>query len=167
MTADLIVTPGGAWFRGRRIGRSIGRTGITRTKREGDGATPAGHLRVLRMLFRPDRIAPAALPRWAEPIGRLDLWSDDPRDPAYNHLVRAPHPFSHEGLRRGDGLYDLILVTDWNHPRARPGAGSAIFLHAWRGPARPTEGCIALAPADLRRIAATLRPGAVILVRGG
>lgn len=165
MTPDLVVTPGGAWFGPRRLGRSIGRGGITRSKREGDGATPAGRHRITAMLYRPDRIARALLPRWARPIRPGDLWSDDPADPAYNRAVRAPHPFSHECLRRGDPLYDLILVTDWNAAGTK-GAGSAIFLHAWRGPARPTEGCIALAPGDLLWLARRIAPGAGVTVRG-
>ena len=58
---------------------------------------------------------------WALPIGPRDLWSDDPRDAAYNSAVTAPHPFSHEALRRADPLYDLVLVTDWNWAAPRPG----------------------------------------------
>jgi L,D-peptidoglycan transpeptidase YkuD (ErfK/YbiS/YcfS/YnhG family) len=67
-------------------------------------------------------------------------------DEDYNLMVRAPYPFSAERLFRGDRLYDLVLLTDWNWPRAERGRGSAIFLHRWRGPGRPTEGCVALAP---------------------
>lgn len=163
---DMVVTPSGAWFRGRRLARTIGRAGITPHKREGDGATPAGRLRITAMLYRPDRIAPAGLPPWAGPIHPGDIWSDDPRDPHYNCRLRGPRPFSHEVLWRADRLYDLILVTDWNREPARPGAGSAIFLHAWRGPARPTEGCIAFAPADLLWIARRMRQGAGVVVKG-
>jgi L,D-peptidoglycan transpeptidase YkuD (ErfK/YbiS/YcfS/YnhG family) len=55
-------------------------------------------------------------------------------------------------------LYDLvILLTDWNWPSAERGRGSAIFLHRWRGPRHPTDGCIALSRADLRWIAAKIR----------
>ena len=50
-------------------------------------------------------------------------------------------------------LYDLILLTDWNWPYAVKGRGSAIFIHQWRRPGFPTEGCVALRRADLHRIA--------------
>lgn len=133
-------------------------------KREGDGGTPVGVHRIVGMLYRPDRMTrPAA---WARAIGPGDLWSDDPADPDYNHLVRAPHRFSHEALRRADPLYDLVLVTNWNYPDATPGKGSAIFVHAWRRPSYPTAGCVAFAPLDLRWIAARIRLGTRLILRG-
>lgn len=96
--------------------------------------------------------------------GAGDLWSDDGADPAYNHLVRAPHPFSHERLCRADPLYDIVLITDWNWPDAKPGRGSAIFLHQWRKPRHPTEGCIAFRRDHLRWIARRIVPGSRVIV---
>jgi L,D-peptidoglycan transpeptidase YkuD (ErfK/YbiS/YcfS/YnhG family) len=148
---DLVVTPRGLRFLGRIFPCTVGRAGITAHKREGDGATPRGIHGLTGMLYRPDRIARPA--DWALPIRPRDLWSDDPRDPDYNLMVAAPHPFSHERLRRADPLYDLVILTDWNWPRARPGAGSAIFVHRWRRPGAPTAGCIGLPPAALAWIA--------------
>lgn len=132
-------------------------------KREGDGATPRGVHRIVGMLYRPDRIAPPV--DWAVPILPGDLWSDGVDDPDYNHMVRAPHPFSHEALRRADPLYDLVLITDWNWPHAKAGRGSAIFLHRWRRPGYPTAGCVAFAPRDLLWIARRLRPETRLIVR--
>jgi len=148
---DLVLTPLGLRFRGRRFACSIGRCGITDHKREGDGATPRGVHRIVGMLYRPDRMARPA--GWAVPIGPGDLWSDDPDDRDYNMMVRVPYPHSHERLRRPDPLYDLALLTDWNWPRAVRGRGSAIFVHQWRRPGYPTEGCVALSRADLHWIA--------------
>lgn len=163
---DIVVTPTGARFQGRHLPCVIGRGGIVPrgAKREGDGATPAGIHRIVGLLYRPDR-----LPRptgWALPIRPLDLWSDDPRDPAYNHPVRAPHGFSHECLRRADPMYDLILTTDWNWPDARPGCGSAIFLHQWRRPGARTAGCVAFARRDLHWIAARLTRRTRLIILG-
>lgn len=151
--ADLALTPTGLRFAGRLFPCTIGRGGIRRAKREGDGATPAGVHRIVACLYRPDRLARSAVPDWAVPIGPRDRWCDDPAHPAYNHLVRAPFAASAERLARPDPLYDLVLTTDWNWPVAHPGRGSAIFLHAWRKPGHPTAGCVALAPHDLRWIA--------------
>jgi L,D-peptidoglycan transpeptidase YkuD (ErfK/YbiS/YcfS/YnhG family) len=163
---DIVVTRWGARFLGRRFPCAIGRGGITRTKREGDGATPAGVHGLVGLLYRPDRIARAALPDWALPFGPADLWSDDPRDPDYNLMVRAPHRFGHERLSRPDLLYDVILLTDWNWPRAIPGEGSAIFLHTWRKPRHPTAGCIAFARRDLLWIARRIRHQTRIVIAG-
>lgn len=161
---DLVVTPAGLRFRGRTFPCTLGRGGVTRDKREGDGATPAGVHRLVGMLYRPDRLARPA--PWALPIGPCDLWSDDPRDPDYNLMVRAPHDFGHERLRRPDPQYDLILLTGWNWPRAERGRGSAIFVHVWRRPGAPTAGCVALARASLLWIAPRIRHHSRLIVPG-
>ena len=163
---DLFVSPSGARFMNRRFACTVGRTGFSAHKREGDGATPLGVHRIVGMLYRSDRIAASALPDWALPIRRGDLWSDDSNDPDYNLMVDDPHGYSHERLRRADPLYDLILITDWNWPEATAGRGSAIFLHRWRKPCHPTAGCVAFSPADLLWIANRLRPQSRVIIRG-
>lgn len=153
--SDLVLTPTGLRFLGHVFPCAIGRGGMSDRKREGDGATPRGVHRLVGMLYRPDRMARPA--DWALPIRPGDLWSDDPAHEDYNLMVRAPYPHSHEVLRRADPLYDLVILTDWNWPYAVPGRGSAIFIHQWRRPHYPTEGCIALARDDLRWIAPRIR----------
>lgn len=152
---DMVLTPRGLRFKGRLHPCSIGKTGVTGHKREGDGATPRGIHRIVGMLYRPDRMAKPA--DWAVPIRPGDLWSDASEDEDYNMMVRAPYRPSHEVLRRADPLYDLVLLTDWNWPYAVLGRGSAIFIHQWRRPLFPTAGCIGLRRADLRRIAPQIR----------
>ncbi|UXU76274.1 MULTISPECIES: L,D-transpeptidase family protein [unclassified Paracoccus (in: a-proteobacteria)] len=152
----------GLWARGRVLPCSVGRGGLRADKREGDGATPLGRHRIIGLLYRPDRVARPA--PWARPILPGDLWCDDSDHAAYNRLARAPLAASHEALRRPDPLYDIVLVTDWNWPDARPGAGSAIFLHQWRRPGFPTAGCIAMARADLFWLAGVIRPNEPLLV---
>ncbi|KUJ85397.1 hypothetical protein AVO45_16765 [Ruegeria marisrubri] len=159
---DLVLTPQGVRFRGRRFPCSIGRGGLSGNKREGDSATPTGTHRIVGMLYRPDRMAAPA--SWAVAIGPGDLWSDDMGDAAYNHLVRAPYGRSHEKLRRADPLYDLVLITDWNWPNAVPGRGSAIFVHQWRRPGYPTEGCVAFRRDHLRWIAERIVPGTRLII---
>ena len=161
---DMVLTPTGLRFQGRRFACTIGRGGVVAAerKREGDGGTPTGTHRIVGMLYRPDRMARPT--DWALPIGPSDLWSDDVRDPDYNLMVRAPHEFSHERLRRSDPQYDLVLITDWNWPYSVPGRGSAIFIHRWRRPCAPTAGCVALAPQDLLWIAQRLRPQSRLIV---
>ena len=153
--ADMVLTPTGLRFSGRRLPFVIGRGGLTARKREGDGATPRGRHRIIGMLYRPDRMAQPA--DWALPIRPGDLWSDDPAHAAYNLMVRAPCPHSHEVLRRADPLYDLVILTDWNWPYPVKGRGSAIFLHRWRRPGHPTAGCVALRPDHLAWLALRIR----------
>ncbi|WP_254054844.1 L,D-transpeptidase [Pseudophaeobacter sp. EL27] len=160
--ADLVLTRQGLRFAGRLLPCSIGKGGISTDKREGDGATPTGVHHIVGMLYRPDRMArPNA---WAQQIGPRDLWSDDGRDTHYNSRVTAPYGYSHEHLRRADPLYDLVLILDWNWPNATPGKGSAIFIHQWRRPGYPTEGCIAFDRSDLHWLTARVVPGSRVIV---
>ena len=159
---DLVLTPRGVRFHGRVFPCTIGKGGRASAKREGDGATPVGAHHIVGMLYRPDRIARPA--PWAIPIGPRDLWSDDVRDSRYNQLVSAPYSHSHEKLRRADPLYDLVLITDWNWPNAVPDCGSAIFVHQWRRPGYPTEGCVAFRRDHLHWIAGKVSLGTRLII---
>lgn len=145
---------------------ALGREGVCAAakKREGDGRTPAGLWPVRAVWWRPDR-SPApetALP--TRPITPHDGWCDDPADPAYNRPVRLPYPSSAERLWREDGVYDLVVELGYNDDPVVPGAGSAIFLHLVRPGFLPTEGCVALAEADLRAFLRDARPGDALRV---
>ena len=159
---DMVLTARGLRFQGRLYPCTIGRGGLSRTKREGDGATPVGIHHVVGMFYRADRMPRPA--HWAEPTGLRDLWSDDSRAPEYNQLVRAPYAASHETMRRADPLYDLVMITDWNYPEAEPERGSCIFIHRWRRKGFPTAGCLGLRPDHLLQIAARIEPGARFVV---
>ena len=161
-STDLVLTPIGLRILNRRFACTIGRTGLTGKKQEGDGATPRGVHDLIGLLYRPDRIARPT--DWAVPIGPGDLWSDDPRHEDYNLMVRAPYPHRHEKLRRADPQYDLILLTNWNWPYAERGKGSAIFIHQWRRPGCPTAGCIGLSRTDLHWIAPRIRLDSRLIV---
>jgi L,D-peptidoglycan transpeptidase YkuD (ErfK/YbiS/YcfS/YnhG family) len=163
---DLVVTQTGARYRGRVYPCAVGRGGIGVKRGEGDGITPVGTWRIAEVRYRADRIvAPAAAMPMA-PIGPADIWSDDPADPNYNRERTArAYPFSHERMFRADPLYDLVAITDFNWPNAIAGAGSAIFLHAWRKPRHPTAGCVAFAPPVLRVILESWVPEARIVIR--
>jgi len=148
---DLVVGPSGLRFGGRHFPCVIGRGGVKAVKREGDGGTPVGAHGIVGMLYRPDRILRPT--DWAVPIRPFDLWCDASGHEDYNLMVRAPFAASAERLARADRLYDLVILTDWNWPYARKDAGSAIFIHRWRRPGFPTEGCVGLRPDHLLWIA--------------
>lgn len=158
-----MLSPRGLRVGGRWLPCVRGRGGVTGVKREGDGCTPKGVHAIVGMLYRPDRMRRPV--DWAVPIRPGNLWSDDPRHEDYNLMVRAPYPHSHERLRRADPLYDLVILTGWNWPRAERGRGSAIFVHRWRGPGRPTEGCVGLRPRDLAWVARRISVRSRLVVR--
>jgi len=120
---------------------------------------------VRRIYYRADK-GPA--PETGLPVIALrpgDGWCDDPAEPHYNQLVSLPCPGSHERLWREDGLYDLIAELGYNDDPVVAGKGSAIFLHLARPGYLPTEGCVALAEADLLWVLARLSVGSVIEIR--
>ena len=163
---DLVVGPWGARFRGARLPCSIGRGGISELKREGDGTTPAGVHRMMWLYWRADRRPRPSTMLPALPLGPRQGWSETPEDPDYNAPVAHPHPFPADRMARGDGLYDLCAVTDHNRARL-PGAGSAIFVHQWRGPRIPTAGCVAFRRRDLIWILKRWRPWSRLVIRPG
>jgi L,D-peptidoglycan transpeptidase YkuD (ErfK/YbiS/YcfS/YnhG family) len=123
---------------------ALGRAGIKASKREGDGGTPAGRFRPVRLWWRADRLP---RPRTLLPvrrIGRDDAWCEDPVDRRYNHAFRRSANEPGDRLRRDDGLYDLIIEIDHNTRPRVAGRGSAVFIHVARDGFAPTAGCIAL-----------------------
>jgi L,D-peptidoglycan transpeptidase YkuD (ErfK/YbiS/YcfS/YnhG family) len=130
----------------------LGRSGIRAGKREGDGATPRGRFRLVRLWWRADRLR---RPSTLLPVKRItrDLaWSENPRDRRYNQPFRRSASESGDGLWRDDHLYDLMIELDHNTRPRVAGRGSAVFLHLARSDGRPTAGCIAFRPKDLRRL---------------
>lgn len=154
---DMIVTADGrlAWpLIAQPIRCALGRGGILRCKREGDGGTPVGCFPLRRVLYRADR---GTRPDTALPVSAIapsDGWCDDPADPLYNQPVRLPYPAGHEVLWRDDSIYDVIVVLGHNDDPVVPGLGSAVFLHVARPDYAPTAGCVALALPDLRAVLA-------------
>jgi L,D-peptidoglycan transpeptidase YkuD (ErfK/YbiS/YcfS/YnhG family) len=150
-------------FAGHEVRCALGRGGVIAAalKREGDGASPQGVWPLLRVLYRPDR-GPGPITRLpSAAIRDDDGWCDAPDDPAYNRPVRLPYPASCERMWRDDEVYDIVCVLGHNDP-PRPWLGSAIFLHCARPDYRATEGCIALARADLEALLALAGPGATL-----
>lgn len=97
-------------------------------------------------------------------IGIDDGWCDAVGDRNYNCLVKHPYPVSAEKMRRDDGLYDIVVVLNYNmRPRVQ-GRGSAIFLHVARDGCLPTEGCIAVRRDHLQRLLLTLTRSSMICI---
>jgi len=137
---------------GRAVPAALGRGGIRADKREGDGATPRGTFRPLRLWWRADRMQ---RPRTLLPLRRIgprDAWCEDPADRRYNRPFELRQGEAGDRLQRDDRLYDLIIEIDHNARPRIAGRGSAVFIHVARPGFGPTAGCVALRPADLRRL---------------
>jgi L,D-peptidoglycan transpeptidase YkuD (ErfK/YbiS/YcfS/YnhG family) len=134
----------------------LGRSGILANKREGDGATPQGRFRPVRVWWRADRRPrpPTRLP--VRRIGPRDGWCEDPTDRRYNRPIRLADGIPGDRLWRQDHLYDLIVEIDHNTRPRIAGRGSAVFVHIARPDRGPTAGCVAMTAARLHRLLARI-----------
>lgn len=143
---------------------ALGQAGVRPDKREGDKATPTGAMRLLHGYYRPDRMNRPFCRVPLAPLPRDLGWCDAPDSPLYNRPGPLPMSAEHEVMWRPDGLYDVVFVLDYNLKPRRAGRGSAIFLHCAKPGMPPTLGCVALRPADLRRLLPRLRRDARLVV---
>jgi L,D-peptidoglycan transpeptidase YkuD (ErfK/YbiS/YcfS/YnhG family) len=144
---------------------ALGRGGIRANKREGDGGTPRGTFRLVRLWWRPDR---APRPRTRLPvraITREAAWCEDPADRRYNQPFRRAREATGDRLWRDDHLYDYIVEIDHNTLPRVAGRGSAVFIHVARSGFRPTAGCVALATPRLRRLLERVGPKTRIVIQ--
>lgn len=143
---------------------ALGRGGIKASKREGDGGTPAGRFRPVRLWWRPDRLP---RPRTLLPvrgIGGNDAWCEDPTGRRYNRAFRRSANEPGDRLRRDDGLYDLIVEIDHNTRPRVAGRGSAVFIHVARDGLGPTAGCVGLQRNALLQLVRSLSPKTRIII---
>jgi L,D-peptidoglycan transpeptidase YkuD (ErfK/YbiS/YcfS/YnhG family) len=155
------------WLRAgaSQIPVALGRSGILANKREGDGGTPRGSFRLVRLWWRSDR---APLPRTRLPVRRIgenDGWCEDPTDRRYNRPIRLPAGAPGDRLWRQDRLYDLIIELDHNTRPRVAGRGSAVFIHVAREGFKPTAGCVALSAPRLRRLLEQVGPKTRIVIQ--
>ena len=138
---------------------ALGRGGILANKREGDGATPRGRFRLVRLWFRADRGPRPVTPLPVRGIRADDAWCEDPADRRYNRPFRLAPEQVGDRLQRADHLYDLLIEIDHNTRPRVAGRGSAVFIHVARPGLAPTAGCVALKAAALRRLLGRVGPG--------
>jgi L,D-peptidoglycan transpeptidase YkuD (ErfK/YbiS/YcfS/YnhG family) len=153
-TGTCFVRVDGPWT------SSIGRSGLSSHKVEGDGTTPTGEYSIGPVMYG---IAPN--PGVAYQYHRVvcgDWWDEAPSSPMYNRFVHVPcgsaPPFGgdSEALWRVVPQYDYFAVVDYNAAPIVPGRGSAIFVHETTGV--PTAGCVALRTGALLTLLRWLRP---------
>jgi L,D-peptidoglycan transpeptidase YkuD (ErfK/YbiS/YcfS/YnhG family) len=154
----------GCWTRvaGPYVAR-VGRKGIRRNKREGDGATPAGTFPVGGTMY-----GNSPSPGVSYPYVRLrcgDWWVEDANSPAYNTFQRVgcgrkpPFKVTTPDMSTSPHAYAHLAVVEYNVHPVVPGRGSGIFLHVQIGKA--TSGCISLRRTALIAVLHWLRPDAL------
>ena len=107
---------------------SIGKKGLTSSKKEGDYSTPKGLFNLKTLYFRKDRVVLPCCKITKKRIKKNMAWSDDPNHKKYNKEIKVQSKINRENLFRKDHKYDYILTISHNHKRI-PNKGSAIFIH--------------------------------------
>ena len=142
----------------------IGKNGLTKFKKEGDGKTPKGIFKIEHLYFRKDRIKKPITKLKCFEIKKNMGWCDDIKNKKYNQLVRISKNFSHEKLFRKDKKYDLLIPIKYNFDKIIPGKGSCIFIHLTSN-YKPTAGCIALKNKDLLILLKLINRNTRIIIR--
>jgi hypothetical protein len=145
---------------GRGLGLHAEALAGVEDKREGDRRSPAGVF-LLATAFGPGGRRPYKGDWPWRSVDDRDRYVDDPRSHLYNTWQRQPatgQPAWNSAEKLS--IYSLGIIVEHNRAPAKPGAGSAIFLHAWKDPSRPTLGCTSMRRSDLVDLVGWLRPQA-------
>ena len=144
---------------------ALGRGGILANKREGDGGTPRGRFRLVRLWWRADRQTRPATGLPSRRIGPRDAWCEDPADRHYNRHIEIPPGDPGDRLQRSDHLYDFIIEISYNMRPRIAGRGSAVFIHVARPGFAPTAGCVAMTRAHIRHLLQRVGPKTHIVIQ--
>jgi len=143
---------------------ALGRGGIRVNKREGDGATPKGRFRPVRLWWRPDRSPRPQTRLPTRAIGTGDAWCEDPASRRYNRPFQVGPDEPGDRLRRIDHLYDFIIEMDHNADPVVRWRGSAVFIHLAADGFAPTAGCISMTRSAMLRLLNRLGPSSRIVI---
>ncbi|MGC6426546.1 MAG: L,D-transpeptidase family protein [Akkermansiaceae bacterium] len=133
-------------------------------KKEGDKKSPAGAFCIGGAWGYADDISRHKKLPYRK-VTAMDLWVEDAQSPHYNqHLILNHTPKTtwekKQQMKQGDHAHSLKLFIAHNPPpKAKPGAGSAVFFHIWRGGgSKPTAGCTTMSEKRLKELVAWIDP---------
>jgi len=151
-------------YKGYKLKCSIGKSGITSSKREGDLATPRGTFGLGFLYYRKNRIKLPGCKIRKKNIKKNMGWCNDSKSKKYNKEISFPFKFKAEKLYRSDKIYDLFINIKYNQKPIVKEKGSAIFLHIANKKYRPTKGCIAISKADFYKIIPSINKKTKIVI---
>ena len=131
---------------------SIGKSGLTKSKKEGDLKTPRGLFDLGSLYYRKDRINKPKCKLKKKIIKKNMGWCDDPESKKYNQEITYPFKYKSEKLFKKKRIYDLFINIKYNQNPAIKKKGSAIFLHLTNFRYKPTKGCVAIKKNDFLKI---------------
>ena len=143
-------------YRGYKLKCSIGKSGLTINKKEGDLSTPKGLFRLGLLYYRKDRIKSLKCKLRKKIIKKNMGWCDDIKSKKYNKEISFPFKYSAEKIFRKNRAYDAFINIKYNHSPTVKGKGSAIFLHLCNKKYKATRGCIAIQKKDFIKLAKSI-----------
>ena len=151
-------------YKGYKLKCSIGKSGITNSKKEGDLATPKGIFKLGLLYYRKDRNKFMQSKLKKRTIKKNMGWCDDIKSKKYNQEIHFPFKYGAEKLYRKDKIYDIFVNIKYNHSPIVKGKGSAIFLHLSNKKYKATKGCIAIVKKDFLKILPLISSNTKILI---
>ena len=139
-------------YKDYKIKCSIGKSGFTSSKKEGDLATPKGTFKLGLLYYRKDNNKQLKCRIKKRIIQKKMGWCNDSRSNKYNKEIKFPFKYNAEKLYRKDRIYDLFINIKYNFLPIIKKKGSAIFLHLTDRKYKPTAGCIAISKRDFLKI---------------
>ena len=162
---NIIINKHYLLYKGYKLKCSIGKSGITRFKKEGDLSTPKGIFKLGLLYYRKDRNKSLKCKIRKRVIKKNMGWCDDSRSKKYNQEITFPFKDRAEKLYRKDKIYDIFINIKYNHSPIVKGNGSAIFLHLANTKYKPTKGCIAVLKKDFLKILPLINKNTKILIK--
>ena len=149
---NIIIKKQSLLCKGYKLKCSVGKSGITSPKKEGDLASPRGIFKLGLLYYRKDRIKSLKCKIRKKIIKKNMGWCNDSRSKKYNQEIYFPFKYRAEKLYRKDNIYDIFINIKYNYCPSVKKKGSAIFLHLTNINYKPTSGCIAILKKDFLKI---------------
>jgi len=162
---NIIIKKHFLLYKGYKLKCSIGKSGLTNFKKEGDLATPKGLFKLGLLYYRKDRIKSLKCKIKKKVIKKSMGWCNDSRSKKYNRTIYFPFKYSAEKLYRRDKIYDIFINIKYNHSPTIKERGSAIFLHLSNKKYKPTSGCVAILKKDFLKILPLINYSTKILIK--
>jgi L,D-peptidoglycan transpeptidase YkuD (ErfK/YbiS/YcfS/YnhG family) len=161
---NIILNNKFLYFQKYKLKCSIGKSGISYKKKEGDNKTPRGEFKFEYILYRKDRIINLKTKLKTLAIKKNMGWCDDSRSKSYNRLVKIPFKYTYEKLWLKKNIYDIIIVLNYNRNPTIKNRGSAIFLHIAKKKYQATKGCIAISKSNIKLLVSKLRQNTKLII---
>ena len=162
---NIIIKKHYLLYQGYKLKCSIGKSGLTKNKKEGDLATPKGLFKLGFLYYRKDRVRLPKCKITKKIITKNVGWCNDSNSKKYNKKILFPFKYSAEKLYRKSRSYDMLIEIKFNRFPVIKKNGSAIFLHLTDKKYKATKGCVAIRKKDFLKILPLINKKTKILIR--